>query len=544
MSAALDPHLAFMASSPSYRLSANHVTIDGGTPLDFQRYPFLPEIIDGHAPRTTIIKGAQMGFTIACILKCLEGAKSGKLRGILYGFPSDREVQDFSKARFGPLMSGNPQVYGAYEGETDSAGLKQIGKTFVYFRGIGQKGTNSSKSLSQIKSIPVDWLVGDERDEMDDARWDAAMHRLDGSLAPEMIVLSTPTLPEYGVDLDYKTSNQASWLWKCERCNEWTCLEDTYPECIAEPRNKDPYYQCSSCHRPMERTRGEWVARVPDITDHLGYWASQLCSPTKTALDIVQAADLSVRNGRMREFYNQTLARAYAEVDEQITEAQLSALVNDEPKPLRHEGPAAMGVDPGKPHWYEVRVRVTENDAVQVARGRADTYEELSRVAKAYNVASGVMDQGYDPSAVAKFVADHSGWYGCLYVGQKKSDADWNHKERMVKVGRTRLLDDSHNEILAKRITYYAKDEFWRDCFVPQMTNLKRATIENQRTGQRDAVWVVTGGQKNDHLRHASAYAHLAMQRVGLSASVARANRNAMREGSRHSRRPRSAMVM
>lgn len=544
MTAELDPHQVFMACSPSYRVQSLGVTIDGGARLDFQRYPYLPEIIDGHARRTTILKGAQMGLSIACILRALEEARQGDLRGILYGFPSDREVQDFSKARFGPMMAQNPGVWGNL-GDTDSAGLKQIGSTFVYFRGIGQKGGASTKSLSQIKSIPIDRLYLDERDEMDDSRVDAAEHRLDGSLCPEQTSLSTPTLPEYGVDLDYKSSDQRQWLWQCPLCDGWTCLEEGYPDCIAEPRNAAPHYLCAKCRKPLQKTFGEWVAKRPDVTDHRGYWISQLCSPTKTAADIITAADEAIKRGRMREFYNQTLALAYAEVEDQITEQQLTDLLREETRPLRHEGPAAMGVDPGKPHWYEVRVRVTDTDSHQIARGRADTYEELSQIARRYNVQSGVMDQGYDPSAVAKFCKDHPGWYGCLYVGQKKSDPDWDHREKMVKVGRTRLLDDAHHEILSRRISFYARDEFWHDEFVPQMTNLKRATVENEKTGQRDAVWVVTGGRKNDHLRHANAYAHLAMQRVGLAKSVERAAALARdKQQGRRVPRPKSAMVL
>lgn len=543
MSVAIDIAPYGLALSPSFRLNAQGVTIDGGARIDFKRYPFVPHIIDSRARRTTVIKSAQLGISIACILKALEGARMGGLRGILYGFPSDREVQDFSKARLAPILSQNAHVWGDSIGDAESAGLRQIGNTFLYFRGIGQKGASPSKSLSVIKSIPIDWLFLDEADEMDDSRIDAVEHRLDGSLCPEQTSLSTPTLPEYGVDLAYKSSNQMTWHWQCPKCNGWTCLEDTYPDCIAEPVNGDAHYLCAKCRGPLEKVYGEWIAKRPEITDHLGYWVSQLCSPTKTANDILLAADEAIRRGRMREFYNQTLGRAYAEVEDQITEAQLTALVRDEPRPINHEGPCAMGVDPGKPHWYEVRYRLSEVDAVQVARGKAETYEELSAIAKRYNVECGVMDQGYDPSAVARFVQEHPGWYGGLYVGQKKSDADWDHKERMVKMGRTRTLDDAHNEILAKRISYYRKDEFWHDEFVPQMTNLKRATVENKTTGQREAVWVVTGGRKNDHLRHASAYAHLAMQRIGIAKKVAQAYSNARNEGRRVSR-PRSAMVL
>ncbi len=524
MSAAADwTHAALAECSESYRLSCAGIKIDGGMALDFRRYPFVCEIIDRHAPRMTIIKGAQLGISIAMVLKSLGDARRGGLRGILYGFPSDREVQDFSKARFAPLMAKNPGQWNAIDStDTDSAGLKQIGDVFIYFRGIGQKGGASTKSLSAIKSIPVDRAVFDERDEMDDSRFEEAKHRLDGSLSPELTCLSTPTLPGYGVDLDYVSSNQSAWLWKCTACSAWTCLEDTYPDCIATSRDRDPYYLCSGCRGPLERTKGEWVARKPDVRDHIGYWVSQLCSPTKTAGDILQAADDAVRRGHLRAFHNQTLGRAYAEVDEEITRQQLEALLTDTPKPLRHEGPCAMGVDPGKPHWYTVRVRTSDVDSLCIARGRADTYEELHRIAQQYNVQSGVMDQGYDPSAVASFVEAHAGWYGGLYVGGKRSSADWDHRERMVKMGRTRTLDDAHRAIIAKRVTHVQRDEFWDKYFVPQMTNLKRATLEKDRTGEREGVWVVTGGQKNDHLRHADAYCHLATERVGLSKSVAR----------------------
>ena len=542
MSAAVDLHPETIALSASYRLDNLGVTIDGNARLDFKRYPFIPAIIDARARRMTIVKSAQLGVSIACILKALEGARTQDLRGILYGFPSDREVQDFSKARLAPILQQNAHVWGDSIGEADSAGLRQIGNTNLYFRGIGQKGSSATKSLSPIKSIPVDWLFLDEMDEMDDARVDAVEHRLDGSLRPEQTGLSTPTLPEYGVDLAYKSSNQSVWQWQCPLCNGWTCLEETYPDCIAEPVDGDAHYLCAKCRKPLRKFYGEWVAKRPEIRDHLGYWVSQLCSPTKTANDILLAADLAIKRGRMREFYNQTLGRAYAEVEDQITEQQLTELVRNEPRPINHEGPCAMGVDPGKPHWYEVRYRISERDAVQVARGRCDTYEELGAIAKRYNVECGVMDQGYDPSAVSRFVRDHAGWYGSLYVNAKKSDADWDHMERIVKVGRTRALDDAHNEILSKRISYYQRDEFWHEEFVPQMTNLKRATSENKVTGQREAVWVVTGGRKYDHMRHASAYAHLAMQRVGIAKRVLRAYESAMH--SSRPARPMSAMVM
>ena len=108
-----------------------------------------------------------------------------------------------------------------------------------------------------------------------------------------------------------------------------------------------------------------------------------------------------------------------------------------------------------------------------------------------------------------------------------------------MKVGRTVLLDQARDTILEKRIRYPRKDEFWHDQFVPQMTNLARTVIESPETGTRVSKWVVTGGQKNDHLRHADAYADLACERVPLSDEVRRSRQNHRQQA----RKPRSFMA-
>lgn len=549
MSAEPDLHQLLMSSCPSYMLQHSDVVIDGAVPLDFKRYPFIPTIIDEHAPTIDIIKGAQMGFSIACIMRALQEAKHGKslgLRGIGYFFPTEGEVSDFAKARFDPMMTNNMELWGSHVKDTDSAALKRVGDTFLYFRGAGQRGTTAkTKSKSKQKSIPLDRIYLDEADEMDADSLEALYHRLDGSLNPELVRLSTPTLPNYGVDMYYKESDQSVWMWQCFRCNEYTCLELSYPECIAQPANKDPYYLCDKCQKPLERDgdKAQWVARKPDLSSvHRGYWVSQLSSPTQTASDIVLGASAAIAKGKQKEFENQTLARAYAEVDEEITEAQLLALVDpDRTRPLKHEGPCAMGVDPGKPHWYEVRERITDTDSNVVAMGKATSYEELGRIVKAFNVESGVMDQGYDPSAVIKFCDDHPGWFGCLYVGGKSTDHDWDFRERVVRAGRTLALDTARNDIIHKRVSYHQRDEFFNEHFIPQMRNLMRATVE-KNNGTEVGEWVVTGGTKNDHLRHADAYCVMALENVDLTRSVRRVQRDT-REYSKP-RKVRSAMTM
>jgi len=256
-----------LQASTAYRLQRMGLVVDG-QPLDFRLYPFIPEIIDERARRTTITKGAQLGLTVACILRATEDQLRLNLRGTGYFFPTDDEVQDFSKARFDPILL----QYGIAS-SVNTAGLKQVGAGYVWFRAAGQRGGAKTKSLSKVKSFPADKIYGDEYDEMDPARWDAARHRLDGADpdVAEEIGLSTPTVPEFGVDFDYKQSDMRAWHWHCLSCGGWTCLEETWPDCVAEPAGGEAYYLCKKCRGPLKRQDGEWVAARPDVADHRGF---------------------------------------------------------------------------------------------------------------------------------------------------------------------------------------------------------------------------------------------------------------------------------
>jgi hypothetical protein len=528
---------AMYLASRSYRLQSEGVKIDGGHRIDFKRYPFVMDLLDEDSRTTTILKGGQMGFSIMAVLKSLELAREGGRRSILYYFPSHADTLAFSKSRFAPMMHDNPGVWPIRPGDVDAAELRRIGDTFLLFRGVGQIGKVQS-STSALKSTPADILVLDEVDEMNPQRIDTVLHRLDASLDPQLIELSTPTFPGSHIDASYQKSNQSVWEWRCKSCDGWTCLELTYPDCIVEPLGQAPYYQCQHCHEPLARTKGRWRARRPEITDHRGFWVSQLSSPTRTAADVVEEGQKAADSGRFREFYNHVLAQPYADVDDFIAPKELEACLTQDPRPLRHEGPSAMGVDPGKIHHYEVRVRMNDKDSVQIARGAAHSYAELHDVTRKLNVESGVMDVGFDPTAVMEFVHNHPGWWGCRYTTGSVREPQWNHKERIVTVNREWSLDRVHQDVLTRRVSFYAKDEGWPE-YVAQLSNLKRTVVEHPTTGQRKAVWAVIG-QKNDHLHHAAGYCALACDRAPLVASVQRQHKK--RKTTR--RAPRSAMVL
>ena len=87
-----------------------------------------------------------------------------------------------------------------------------------------------------LKSIPVDFLVFDEMDEASPAAVDMAMERMSHSEFREVLKLSNPTLPDYGIDKAFQETDQRFWHVKCLKCGEYTCLEEKFPE--VPPRSR------------------------------------------------------------------------------------------------------------------------------------------------------------------------------------------------------------------------------------------------------------------------------------------------------------------
>ncbi len=518
---------ALELASRAFKLQNMGLTVDG-QPFDLKSYPYLLHMLDTKVARRTVVKGGQIGLTTLFTFDAAQSAIDENLRGILYLFPTDTDVIDFSRARFTPNIAENP-VYSALVEKPDNAGLKRIGGVHIYFRAAGAIGSSTKQSLSKLKSIPVDRLYLDERDEMQDSRVDAAERRLDGAreagIEPLIVSLSTPTIPGYGVHYDYQHSDGGTWQWRCPRCNGWTCLEHEWPNCIAEPVGAAPFYLCSKCHERLDRRHGQRVAERPSLSDtHQGDWISQLCK--RSAEDVMETHEILVeQRGRPREFFNQCLGRPFAQVEDQLTKEQLDDCLTEVPRALRAEGPTCAGADPGmypRIHWY-VKQRIGDRDSQTLAYGLCAGFDELAQISRKYNVQVGCVDQMAESHSVRQFVDEHRAWWGVRYVEQRKGAADWDPQAKVVTCCRNEALDASHAKFLEKREQLPMADEQYHELLVPQLCNMARVKKEDELTGDVRYRWVVLGGRKNDHMKHCHGYATLAEDRVSLSKAVRRA---------------------
>ena len=289
-------------------------------------------------------KAAQLGFSEIEILRTVHGMIKGKYpTGCLYLFPTSDDVSDFSKARFNPLIADNPEHIGRHVQSTDSTNIKRIGSGMLYLRGakLTTKVEGLKKDSSKLRSIPVDKVVFDERDLMEHEAVAMALERMSHSAVKEEVTFSTPTVPGHGIDSLYDESDQRVWMIKCDKCNERTCLELSFPDCIQDGKKC-----CMKCGAELDTDNGDWVAQYPG-RELIGWWISQLNSPFVNPTEIVSLYHNPTR-GNLQEVMNSKLGLAYIDSSDVLTRGDVYACCGLNPILSGDEGPCAMGVDVGK----------------------------------------------------------------------------------------------------------------------------------------------------------------------------------------------------
>ncbi len=351
-----------------------------GRPFSFERHEYLIEPFQDDHPHQVEEKAAQLGLTSKAILKTLYGARYKGYKGILYLFPSRSDVLDFSKGRISPLIEDNPDLIGQWVKETDAAGIKRVWNTFLYLRGM--------QSRVSLKSIPVDLIVFDELDEAPQNAVDMAMERMGHSHFREVLKLSNPTLPDYGIDKEFQQTDQRYWLLKCPACGSYTCLEDTFPGCLLETGGR-VIRACTKCQAELNPSIGQWVAKRPSITDKRGRHFSQLFSHFVDPADIL----LQFRTTRnLTDFYNLKIGVPYIEAQNRLSVQEVLALCGNDGLSSQDPGPCFMGVDQGSDLHVVIGKKVRQKAGKIVHLGIYKDWEELDRLMKIFHVSRCVVD--------------------------------------------------------------------------------------------------------------------------------------------------------
>lgn len=442
-------------------------------------------------------KATQMGNTSMAFLRSIHGCIHKFPLGVIYYFPTDHAVYDFSRTRIKPLVQKNKVIQDSME-DTDNVGVKRVGRSFMYFRGL--------KSITAVLSAPADMVVLDEMDRAAPDACEAAYERLSASSFKWILRLSNPTIPDYGINKEFQKSDQRFWLLKCRACGEWTCLEDEFPNCFLRTANMCVPW-CKKCHRMLDKNDGAWVAKYPDRVEKHGYHYSQLFSSTVDGIDIWNRYQDAMASGRLQVFYNFKLGMPYASAKEQLTIEMVKACaVKFFPRdPFKSSEPVFMGVDQGR-DLHIVFKRLGPLKKILTWFAIEKDFEQLDKYVEKCQIC--IIDGMPEMRKARELASRHQGKvFLNFYNEHQKGSARWNEEQMTVEENRTESLDASH-EMIAKQRIIIPRHDALMDEYAKHCKNMAKRLEEDNETGSKRYVWVKNG---DDHFRHADNYAMIAM---------------------------------
>ena len=400
-------------------------------PWTFKYHPWLKEMHNSTAEMNCGMKSAQMGFTETMLNLTFYKIDIEQV-DCLYVLPANKpDASDFSSSRFDVSLELSDHLSKLFS-DVKNIGHKRAGTASLYIRG--------SKSRSQLKSVPVGFVVLDEIDEMNQRNVPLAYERTAGQRKKLIWELSTPTVVGTGIHARYETSSKEHFFFRCPHCSRLTEL--IWPECfnVTATRINDPdinrsHLLCKECKHPLDHsTKSEWlklkenggsagwVSEYTNIgndsekkyrTERRGFHINKLYSMMETASPVSIAESYIKSQASVadeQELYNSTLGLPYLTSQVQLGDADLDKCTS---KYLQKafenhhilNGMITMGVDVGKKIHYEIdhwsmppnnKISSTDINVLTFCRvikiGTVDEFEELDKLFINYKIKFAVVD--------------------------------------------------------------------------------------------------------------------------------------------------------
>jgi hypothetical protein len=469
----------------------NHLFLpSSGNYFTFEGHEYLREIYSTQAPYIVLLKGAQLGLSEWCVISAMHDCAYRLKSGLIYYFPTYTHVIKFSKARFNPIIKANP-VLQALVRNTNSADIKQIGNCTLHFFGLrGPMGA---------KTTPADKLVFDEEDEVDDPTYvDMAHKRMGHSEFQEEVHLSTPTIPDFGVDEKFLLTDQRYRMMYCEACRKYTCMEDEFPESLIMTKDGAKRV-CTKCQRELNlgHPKNEYVAKFP------GRLYNEYLT-TKYPQD----------------FWNQRLARAFIEVQNRMEVAHVIAMCGSHGMEERTDVPTCIGADIGPKTHHVVVGRKEYGGSVKIiwmgetkpntATNPNEAWNDLQEIRKKFDGYM-VLDGLPEPKKALNLTKEnpYRAW-ACFYSNSPSTGERWDDDQKKITVYQSMAMDASHQMLQDGKVVLPRKSDLIME-FAKHCHNVARKKVEDKETGAVYNKWIKTGP---DHYRKAFSYMCLAMGRT------------------------------
>jgi len=494
---------------------------------------FLEGIYRDTAREIVVRKCSQVGISTWAVVTSLH---DGKFWGInqIHTLPTVADVAKFVPSKTNEIIKNNPDIRSdmGTKKNVDAVGQKQLGKAFLYY-----KGTFSERESIMLTS-DRNWY--DEVDKSNQAELDNYDSRMEGADSlMEKRYISTPTVPNFGIDAKFSESDQRNWRFIC---GNGRCQKEQHMEW---PRNVDlrsGVYICMTCGKeitPDMIRAGGWKPRFPYREIH-GYWINQMIVPWRSAADLVKEYKKREKGegvadeekGGLEYFFNHKLGLPYVNADSQIPASLIyQGLSNKE----HLEVNSVIGVDVQLNELYAVLgsqegvygiLRLRDDEDYIQSNGKAGKgkWDRLAEIMEVYDVRLAVIDGGFTPNEVLEFAARFPyrvmvNWYK---DDPKKTkiirygDSDFQSKpkdfEEEVKIltDRTRMIDFALTKLKQGSVRFFFdKNSPAIKMLIEHMGTTYARTVTD-RQGMASREWVSTG---KDDLLHGFLYYLIALDR-------------------------------
>ncbi len=484
------------------------INLRDGIVFGLKDMSYLFDIISCDKKIVNVKKGSQMCLTTSFFIDAVHACKYRRYeQNIMYMMPTVTAVERLSKVSFDPIFTFNPWIM--KKGDTNTTMCREInGRSIVMVGAQPKKVSGSStKDSDNLRSIPCDRVDADEIDLMDQDIWYQASQRLLRSKIGKRNNFGSPTYPGYGIDKLYEESDMRRWQIKCGSCGKYTCLGETWPNCIIQIDGKW-VRTCNHCHKEIFVKDGSWQADFPDRRE-AGFWISGLLSPYAD-LDEYMYDYNRLEGAKMSEFMRSRLGIATTESEYQLDEMTVLSRCTTDQNQMVSIGETAMGVDIGKKIHVVVGIRTAREAYDIIHISELNDLSELHDLAQRMNVKSCVIDSGPHDFGVIDFQKTETyRIHLCQYSETKAGKPNYT-KEGIVKVNRNEWCDKTHSIFAQNKVMIPRPSDIINE-FARQMTKTAKTVLENPDTGQKKPRWIKIG---DDHYFHAVLYFLLAAGRT------------------------------
>jgi hypothetical protein len=432
-------------------------------PWSFAHHPWSKAIHDCESDLIIGQKAAQMAFTEVALNKTFKKIDIDGI-SVLYVLPAaSPDASDFSSSRFDPALEMSPHLRRLFS-DVKNVGHKRAGNANLFIRG--------SRSRSQLKSVPVGFMVFDEFDEMCQENIPLAFERMSGQEDKQAFIISTPTVSGVGIANYFDDSTQDHFMFRCPHCSKMTEL--VYPDCLVitaetiyDPAINASHLICRECKAALDhKTKSTWLTLdntewVSSYTNRpiRGFTIPQLYSMTVDPVDIAKLVIKSHTDPfSEQEFWNSKLGQPHAVKGARISDEDIKNCVGEYKSynSAPDNSLCTMGIDVGKTlhvwidQWFSSSADVASTDMNLTSTPRTLAvievleFSNLSTLVKAFRPRAIVIDMHPERRKALEFANLYYGLVKmCVYSDGVSGKNIFLHKEEehRLDVDRTSWMD-------------------------------------------------------------------------------------------------------